>query len=118
MNANSKMMTEETLNTIIEGAKKQQRHENTIMDCFKAMFPGSYSPVPENPLWDAFAIAVDAALGVEDLFGWWVWETDCGTKDNSWIELDGRRYPLTTAGELLAYAEAEMEWKMTKEEKK
>lgn len=101
------MMTEETLNKIIEGAKKQLRHEERCIEALEVIFPESYPPVPANYLWDALAEAVDAALGLEEFFDWWVWDTNCGTTGSAWIELDGVRYPVTNASEILAYAEAE-----------
>ena len=101
------MMTEATLNKIIEGAKKQLRHEERCIEALKVIFPDSYPPVPSNPLWRAFATAVDAALGVEDFFEWWVWETGCGTEDNARIWLNEVCYPVRNAKEILAYAEAE-----------
>ena len=101
------MMTEETLNKIIEGVKKQLRHEEKCIEAIKMIFPESYPPVPSNPLWQAFETAVDAALGVEDFFDWWIWETDCGTNDRARIRMDEVCYPVTNAKEILAYAEAE-----------
>ena len=77
------MMTEETLNEIIEGARKQLRHEEKCIEALEMIFPESHPPVPSNPLWQAFETAVDAALGVEDFFDWWIWETDCGTNDRA-----------------------------------
>ena len=100
-------MTEETLAKIIEGAKAQVRYEDDCYEALRVIFPDIYPSIFVNPIWQAFATAVDEALGVEDLFDWWVWETKCGTKDNSWIELGGVRYPLTNAREILEYAEAE-----------
>ena len=101
------MMTEATLNKIIEGAKKQLRYEEVCLEAFKVIFPESYPPVPVNPLWEAFATAVDAALGVEDFLDWWIWDTECGTKDNARIWLNEVCYPVRNAKEILAYAEAE-----------
>ena len=100
-------MTEDTLNKIIEGAKKQLRHEERCIEALKVIFPESYPPVPHNPLWQAFATAVDAALGVEDFLDWWIWETECGTNDRAHIWLDEICYPVGNAKEILAYAEAE-----------
>lgn len=101
------MMTEEILNKIIEGAKKQLRHEERCIEALQVIFPESHPPVPSNPLWQAFAVSADAALGVEDFFDWWIWETDCGTKDNARIWLGEACYPVRNAKEILAYAEAE-----------
>ena len=101
------MMTEETLNKIIEGVKKQLRHEEKCIEAIKMIFPESYPPAPSNPLWQAFETAVDAALGVEDFFDWWIWETDCGTNDRARIRLDEVCYPVRNAKEILAYAEVE-----------
>ena len=101
------MITEETLNGIIEGAKKQLRYEERCIEALKVIFPDSYPPVPSNPLWQTFATAADTALGVEDFFDWWLWETDCGTKDNARIWLNEVCYPVRNAKEILAYAEAE-----------
>lgn len=101
------MMTEDILNKIIEGVKKQLRHEERCIEAFKVIFPESYPLVPSNPLWRAFETAMDAALGVEDFFDWWIWETECGTKDNARIWLDDVCYPVRDAKEILVYAEAE-----------
>ena len=101
------MMTEEILNKIIEGAKKQLRHEERCIKALQVIFPESHPPVPSNPLWRAFTVAADAALGVEDFFDWWIWETGCGTEDNARIWLDEVCYPVTNAKEILAYAGAE-----------
>ena len=60
------MMTEETLNKIIEGVKKQLRHEEKCIEAIKMIFPESYPPVPSNPLWQAFETAVDAAVDMGD----------------------------------------------------
>lgn len=106
------MMTEETLNKIIEGLKKQLRHEEKCIEALKMIFPESYPPMPSNPLWQVFAIAVDAALGVEDFFDWWTWETDCGTNDRARIRLDEVCYPVTNAKEILTYAEAERNYRI------
>ena len=99
-------MTETVLNKIISDVKEQLQYEERCNDAFREIFPDSYPPVFENMLWTALSTAVDEALGVDDLFGWWIWETDCGTKDNAWIELKGRRWPITNAREMLAFAEA------------
>ena len=101
------MMTEAILNEIIEGAKKLLQYEERCIEAFKVIFPESYPPVLVNPLWRAFTTAMDVALGLEDFFGWWIWETECGTKDNARIWLDEVCYPVTNAKEILAYAEAE-----------
>ena len=105
------MMTEETLNKIIEDVKTQLRYDKECSEALQVIFTDSYPLTIPNLLWNALAKAVDTALGVTDVFDWWVWETRCGTTDNSWIELDGVRYPLTNAKEILEYAEAEREYK-------
>lgn len=101
------MITETKMNEIIEGAKKQLRNEERCIEALKVIFPESHPPVPSNPLWQAFATTVDAALGVEDFFDWWIWETECGTNARARIWLDEVCYPVTNAKEILAYAEAE-----------
>lgn len=106
------MMTEETLNKIIEGVKKQLRYEERCMEAFKVIFPESVTPVPVNPLWQAIATAVDAYLGVEDFFAWWIWDTDCGTNDRAHIWLGQACYPVRNAKEILAYAEAQRNYRI------
>lgn len=101
------MMTEAILNEIIEGAKKQLRYEEVCMEALKVIFPESVAPIVVNPLWSTFATAMDVALGLEDFFGWWIWGTECGIKDNARIWLNEVCYPVRNAREILAYAEAE-----------
>lgn len=98
-------MTTENLNRIIDHVRLQRNYENKCAKAFNTIFGGNITPAMQNFLYAPLCIAMDLALGIEDFFEWWIFDTECGTNGNSmWI--DGIKYPVSNADEILAFAQA------------
>lgn len=98
-------MTVEQLENIIADIKAQIKYENDCVDAFEMMFPNCYSPVIDNPIWTSLIELLDSALGLEDFFSWWIWDTLCGDDHAEIHEKDGTVIPVRNAEEIIKYAE-------------
>lgn len=98
-------MTVDQLETILSSVKKQIEYEDKCSDALSVLCPDCTSPILSNPLWQACCMAVDLALGLEneDFIAWWIWETDCGKKDNK-LYLNGEEIEIKTAQDIINYA--------------
>ena len=98
-------MTRNELEKIIEIIKEQRNYENKCSEAMGVMCPECHQPFLSNPIWVAVEMALNTALGLEDFFAWWIWETDCGENDKAriWLE-DGTEVPVRTAEEIIEYS--------------
>lgn len=99
-------MTVEQLENIIADIKAQIKYENDCVVAFEMMFPNCYSPVIDNPIWTSLIELLDSALGLEDFFSWWIWDTQCGKDHAELYEHDGTVIYVRNAEEIIKYAES------------
>lgn len=99
-------MTVEQLENIIADIKAQIKYENDCVAAFETMFPNCYSPVIDNPIWTSLIELLDSALGLEDFFSWWIWDTQCGKDHAELYEQDGTVIYVRNAEEIIKYAES------------
>ena len=97
-------MTVEQLENIIADIKEQIKYEQGITDAFSKAFTDCYPPVMNNPIWTSLIELLDSALGLEDFFSWWIWETQCGEYHAELYEQDGTVIYVRNAEEIIKYA--------------
>lgn len=97
------MMTKEQLESVLADIKKQLSYEDDCRKAFGLLYPDSWAPVSTNYLWSALLRTLDTALGIEDFFSWWVFDTECG-KDHAVIYFpDGREINIRTVDDIFEY---------------
>lgn len=99
-------MTVEQLESIISCIKQQIDYELEITYAFNKIFSDSDDAFIDTPLWAGFCKLLDAALGLEDFFDWWIWDTQCGEKCAVKKEQDGTVIYVRNAEEIIKYAES------------
>lgn len=99
-------MTVEQLESIISCIKQQIDYELEVTDAFNKIFPDFDEVFMSTPLWAGFSKALDAALGLDDFFDWWIWGTQCGEEHAAIDEQDGTVIYVRNAEEIIKYAES------------
>lgn len=97
-------ITVKQLECIIKSIKDQLEYEHTCGKALNMICPDCYTPILSNPIWSAFTQAMDAALGLDDFFSWWIWETNCGEHCAEIYEVDGSVSYVRNAEEIINYA--------------
>ena len=97
-------ITVKQLEYIIKCIKAQLEYEDTCSKALGMICPDCYMPILSNPIWSAFTQAMDAALGLDDFFSWWIWDTNCGEHHAEIYELDGSITYVRNAEEIINYA--------------
>ena len=93
-------MSKEEFVEAINSLKEQRQIDDNFYKHMCLAFPGSYSPIYKNVLWELSIKILSIAMKDSSKFiEWWVFESDFGEKTDiaDSLEFNGKNYPVRTA---------------------